>query len=144
MKLRISIDDITIEQIDFCDRYIKKVITNAKRYSYREKVKIRKYNIIICDLESQLKHLQFEEEGFIEIFTTNIMVNKTIIPLYDLDLAEVILKLSKIQRETVLRNIVLEDKLTDIARERGVSVTMISKHKKKALQIIKQELLYKK
>lgn len=39
--------------------------------------------------EGQLKHLQFEEEEFMEIFTTNIMVHKTIIPLYDLDLAEV-------------------------------------------------------
>lgn len=144
MKLRLSVDDITNEQIDFCDRYIKKVITNAKRYSYREKVKIRKYNIIICDLETQLKYLQFNEDGFTEIFTTNVMVNKTIIPLIDSDLAEIILKLSNIQRETVLRNIVLNDKLTDIARDKGVSVTMISKHKKKALQIIKQELLNKK
>jgi DNA-directed RNA polymerase specialized sigma24 family protein len=141
MALRLSIDDITNEHIDFCDNYIKKVITNAKRYSYRQKNK--KFRIIVLDLETQSKYLQFEEKGYADIFTTYIPVSKTIIPVYDFDLAKAIFELSRIQRETILRNIVLGDKLTDIAKENGISASMISKHKKRALKIIKQRMLSK-
>ncbi len=142
MALRLSIDDITNEHIDFCDSYIKKVITNAKRYSYRQKNK--KFRIIVLDLETQSKYLQFEEKGYANIFTTYIPVSKTIIPVNNSDLAKAIFELSRIQRETILRNIVLGDKLTDIAKENGVSASMVSKHKKRALEIIKQRMLSKK
>lgn len=143
MALRLSIDDITNEHIDFCDSYIKKVITNAKRYSYRQKNKNKKFRIIVLDLETQSKYLQFEEKGYADIFTTYIPVSKTIIPVHNFDLAKAIFELSQIQRETILRNIVLGDKLTDIAKENGVSASMVSKHKKRALKIIKQRMLSK-
>lgn len=54
------------------------------------------------------------------------------------------MELTDIQRETVLRSIILGDKLKDIAKDIGVSVPMISKHRKRALEIIKQRMSIKK
>lgn len=144
MKVKFSINDISYEHIDFCDSYIKKVITNAKRYTYREKAKVKKYNIILLNLETQSECFKFEEKGFENVFTTYITINKTIIPIHNLDLAEALMELTDIQRETVLRSIVLGDKLKDIAKDVGVSVPMISKHRKRALEIIKQRMSIKK
>ena len=144
MKLKLSIENLTFEHIDFCDCYIKKVISNAKRYFYRPKIKIKKHNIILLNLDTQLETLQYEDREFENIFTTHIWINKTDIPVHNSDLAEALLELSEIQRESVLRSVVLGDKLIDIARDNKVSVPMISKHKNNALKFIKQRMLNEK
>ena len=41
---------------------------------------------------------------------------------------------------SLLRNLVLGDSLTDIAKDSGVSIAMISKHKQNALKIIKERM----
>lgn len=141
MKLiKFFIEDITFEKIDFCDNYIKKVITNAKRRFYRSKAYVEGRRMIIVEYDSVLERLPFEEKGFDEIFTTYITVNDILIPVHNPDLAEILLELPEVQRMIVLRTIVLGEKLTDIAKELGVSVPMITKHRKKALETIKERM----
>lgn len=143
-SIRLFIEDITNEHIEFCDMYIKKVITNAKRKFYRPKTKIEKYQIVFVGLDTCEDEISYEDSAFEEIFTTYITVNDIPIPVYNPDLAKALLELTEIQRMVVLRNIVLGDRLSDIADEIGVSVQMISKHKIKALEIIKERMTNKR
>lgn len=138
--IKFFIEDITFEMIDFCDRYIKKVITNAKHRFYRSKSYIGGHGLIIVDFDSAINQIPFEEKGFDEIFTTYITINDIPIPVHNPDLAEILLELPEVQRMIVLRTIVLGEKLTDIAKELGVSVPMVTKHRKKALATIKERM----
>lgn len=141
MKLiKFFIEDVTFEMIDFCDRYIKKVITNAKRRFHRTKSHIEGHGVIIVEYDSVIDQLPFEEKGFDEIFTTYITVNDIPIPVHNPDLAEILLELPEVQRMVVLRTMILEETLTDIANELGVSVAMVSKHRKNALKTIKERM----
>ena len=138
--IRLFIEDLSYEHIDFCDNYIKKVIINAKRYFYRPKSKVQKYDIVFVGLGTCENELTYEEKGFEDIFATYITVKGTTIPVYDPDLADALFTLTEMQRTVVLRNIVLGDSLTDIAKDSGVSIAMISKHKQNALKIIKERM----
>ena len=141
MKLiKFFIEDVTFEMIDFCDRYIKKVITNSKRRFHRTKSHIEGHGVIIVEYDSVIDQLPFEEKGFDEIFTTYITVNDIPIPVHNPDLAEILLELPEVQRMVVLRTMILEETLTDIANELGVSVAMVSKHRKNALKTIKERM----
>lgn len=80
------------------------------------------------------------DDDFEKVCTTYITVKDIPIPVHDPDLAEALLDLTEVQRMVVLRSIVLGDKLADIAKEIGVSVQMISKHKIKALRVIKERM----
>lgn len=43
MKItKLLLEDLSFDQIDYCDSYIKKVITNAKKSYYRQKSKAKK------------------------------------------------------------------------------------------------------
>lgn len=137
---RLFIEDITYESIVFCDMYIKKVITNAKRKFYRAKKNIEKYGIVIVQYDDNENELQYYDENLHNIFSTYITVNEIPIPVHNAKLAEALLNLSDVQRDILLRNIVLGDSLTSIALEYGVSTQMISKYKNKALKNIKERM----
>lgn len=137
--MKLYIEDITSEHIEFCDKYIKKVITNAKCRFYRPKMRIDKYDILFVGFDECEEDLIYDED-FEKVCTTHITINDIPIPVHDPDLAEALLDLTEVQRMVVLRSIVLGDKLADIAKEIGVSVQMISKHKIKALRAIKERM----
>ena len=99
--IRLFIEDISYEHIDFCDSYIKKVIINAKRYFYRPKSKVQKYDIVFVGLGTCENELTYEEKGFEDIFATYIAVKGTAIPVYDPDLADALFTLTEMQRTLV-------------------------------------------
>lgn len=73
-------------------------------------------------------------------FAAYINVNNVIITVHNPDLAEALSGLNEIQRMVVLRCVVLGEKAIDIAKELDVSAPMITKHKQKALEIIKKRM----
>ncbi len=120
MKIKYFIEDLTNEHIDYCDNYIKKVISNAKITFYREKSKIKKYDIVFLSLENCENEILCHDDNT-NIFTTYITVNDTPIPVHNSDLAEVLLELTETKRIIVLRNIVLDHTLKDIAKDLNIS-----------------------
>lgn len=140
MRIKFFINDLTSDHIDFCDNYIKKVVTNSKITFYRMKADLKKYDVFIVSLEGCSDEIPCNDNDYEELFTTYITVNDIPIPVHNPDLAEILLELPEVQRMVVLRTVVLGEKLTDIAKELGVSVPMITKHRKKALATIKERM----
>ena len=62
------------------------------------------------------------------------------IPVHNHELAKVLIDLTDKQRTVVLRNIVLGETLTEIAKDLGFSVSMARKLRNKALKNIKERM----
>ncbi len=135
---KLFIEDLTYEQLEFCDKYIKQTISNARAEYYREKYKDGRQEYIILDYDTF-------EEVITDFVSNNIPVYINAcgvsIPVYNHDLAEAILELRDKEREIILRNIVLGDTLKDIANDLGVTFQMVSKYKIKAIKNLRKRML---
>ena len=140
MRIKFFINDLTSDHIDFCDNYIKKVITNSKITFYRMKAERKKFDVFVFSLEECSDEIPCNDDGFEELFTTYITVNDIPIPVHNVDLAEILLELPEVQREVVLRNMILFQTQKEIAADMGISFQMVSKYKKKALKTIKERM----
>lgn len=141
MKItKLLLEDLSFDQIDYCDSYIKKVITNAKKSYYRQKSKAKKYEIVFVDFKTYENEIPHGDDLYEKGFAAYINVNNVIITVHNPDLAEALSGLNEIQRMVVLRCVVLGEKAIDIAKELDVSAPMITKHKQKALEIIKKRM----
>lgn len=129
-----------MEQIEFCDKYIKRTLINARHSFYRPAKRFNELKIIVCELDSVEKELLCEEEGYERILVTYITVDEVKIPVHNPNLAEVLLAMPHTLRTVIMRKEMLNHKLKDIARDLGVSATMAGKYRKKALKYIKENM----
>ena len=133
-------DDITYEEIDYFDRYIKCVIINAKRDYYKKRNKAKKHGITMLDFDSLSKEPSDTDNVYLQAVAAYFKVDNIKIPVIDPDFADILTSLSERQRYTVLRYYVLEDSLTYIAKDMNVSLTMAFKYRNKAIEIIKKRM----
>lgn len=138
--IKLFIEDITLEHIEFCDRYIKRTLINARRYFYRPAMRLSQLNIIVFGLDSVEEELACEENGYEEVYTTYIDMDNVRIPVKDPDFAQVLLEMPENLRTVILRYEILEHSLKDIAKDLGVSATMAGKYRSKALEFIKERM----
>ena len=64
MKTDFSLEDISEELLDYVDKYLKTVISNAKRRYYRKTKRPRKYGIVFVELDKYAEDLHYDEPGF--------------------------------------------------------------------------------
>ena len=138
--LKLFIEDITFEHIEFCDKYIKKVITNMRRSYYRSANRRCKGDILYIDFDSVSEEVGSEDAAYETVAATCFMVGNVSVPVSDFDMAKALKELPEKQRLVLLRNVVLEESLTDIAKDMNVSVTMVAKYRNKALDYIRKRL----
>lgn len=137
---RFFIEDIILEHIEFCDKYIKRTLINARNAFYRPVKRFKELKIIVCELDSVEEELLCEEEGYERVYVTYIMVDGINVPVHNQNLAEVLLALPDTLRKVILRHEILNHKLKDIAKDLGVSATMAGKYRNKALEFIKENM----
>ncbi len=135
----IDFKEITFDKIDFFDRYVKKVISNAK-YHYTKKSSSEKYNIYFLNMDDLTSLSTDIDEVYQTVITTYITINEVRIPILNPDVAEALFKLNNKQRTVILRNVVLGDSLTTISKDMNISIPMVFKHKEKALEILKKDV----
>ena len=138
--IRLFIEDITLEHIEFCDKYIKRTLINARHYFYRPAMRLSKLNIVIFGLDAVEEELSCEEDGYENIYVTYIEANGVKVPVHNPDFADVLLEMPENLRTVILRKEILNHKLKDIARDLGVSATMAGKYRDKALEFIKERM----
>ena len=129
-----------MEQIEFCDKYLKRTLINARHSFYRPAKRINELKIIVCELDSVEKELLCEEEGYERVYVTYVMVDGINVPVYNQNLADVLLHMPCTLRTVIVRHEILNHKLKDIASDLRVSATMAGKYRKKALKFIKENM----
>ena len=129
-----------MEQIEFCDKYLKRTLINARHSFYRPAKRFNELRILVCELESVEKELLCEEQGYERVYVTYVMVDGINVPVYNQNLADVLLHMPCTLRTVIVRHEILNHKLKDIASDLGVSATMAGKYRKKALKFIKENM----
>lgn len=82
-KRTYTLTDINEDLIHYVDRYLKKVIINAKRRYYRCRNKKEKYGIIFVDLDSFEEELGYEDNNYDAVICRYIEVKGRQIPVYE-------------------------------------------------------------
>lgn len=140
MKTDFSLEDISVELLDYVDRYLKTVISNTKRRYYRKAKRSREYGIVFVELDKYAEDLRYDDPGFEQVLCQLIDVQGVKIPVLNPDLADALRNLTETQRLVLLKNVVLKIPLKQIALELGISIGMVEKHKKNAIRAIKRRL----
>ena len=135
MKTDFSLEDISEELLDYVDKYLKTVISNAKRRYYRKTKRPRKYGIVFVELDKYAEDLHYDEPGFEQALCQLIDVQGVKIPILNPELADTLRSLTETQRLVLLKNVVLK-----IPLELGISIGMVEKHKNNAIRIIKRRM----
>ncbi len=134
------IEDINLEQIEFCDKYLKRTLINAHHSFYRPTKRFNELKITVCDLDSVEEELLCEEEGYERVYVTYITVDGVNVPIHNPNLADVLFNMPCTLRTVILRHEILNHKLMEIAKDLGVSATMAGKYRKKALKFMKENM----
>ena len=140
MKTDFSLEDISEELLDYVDKYLKTVISNAKRRYYRKTKRPRKYGIVFVELDKYAEDLHYDEPGFEQALCQLIDVQGVKIPILNPELADTLRSLTETQRLVLLKNVVLKIPMKQIALELGISIGMGEKHKNNAIRIIKRRM----
>ena len=140
MKTDFSLEDISVELLDYVDRYLKTVISNTKRRYYRKIKRAREYGIVFVELDKYADDLRYDDPGLEQVLCQMIDVQEINIPVLNPELAEALRSLTETQRLVLLKNVVLNIPMKQIALELGVSIGMVEKHKKNAMRAIKRRM----
>ena len=140
MKNNFSLEDITSELLDYVDKYLKTVISNTKRRYYRNKKRPRKYGIVFVELDKYAEDLHYDDPGLEKALCQLIDVQGIKIPVLNPELADALRSLTEKQRLVLLKNVVLKIPMKQIALELGISISMVKKHKDKAIRVIKRRM----
>lgn len=138
--IKLFIEDITLEHIEFCDKYIKRTLINTRHSFYRPAMRFKNLNIILLGWETVEEELACEEQGFEDVYETYIEVSGRRVPVKNSDFADVLLEMPENLRTVVLRHYILGHTLKDIAGDLGVSAVMAGKYRDKALAFIKERM----
>ena len=135
-----TLTDINEDLIHYVDRYLKKVIINAKRRYYRCRNKKEKYGIIFVDLDSFEEELGYEDNNYDAVICQYIEVKGRQIPVYEPKLAEALLSLTEIQRQILIESVCWNIKLKEISVDLKISERMVRKHKRNAIESIRRRM----
>ena len=140
MKNNFSLEDITSELLDYVDKYLKTVISNTKRRYYRNKKRPRKYGIVFVELDKYAEDLHYDDPELEKVLCQWIDMQGIKIPVLNPELADALRSLTEKQRLVLLKNVVLKIPMKQIALELGISISMVKKHKDKAIRVIKRRM----
>lgn len=138
-------DYFTVSDIDediqhTADKYMKKVLINAKRRFYKTLRKNDPAGHPHYELEKSSSILAYEEPGFLLADSEIFDLGEESIILERSELTEALLSLPKQQMEIILQLVFLEKTQDQLAAEFGISDRMIRKHRDRAFEKLRRWL----
>ncbi len=140
MKTNYTIEDISDGLLHYVDKYLKTVINNTKRRYYRNKARSSKHGISFVELGKYVEDLYYDDPGFEQVHCQLIDVQGIKIPVLNPELADALRSLTEKQRFVLMKNVVLNVPMKQIALELGISISMVVKHKYNAIQAVKRRM----
>jgi DNA-directed RNA polymerase specialized sigma24 family protein len=136
------VSDICIEVIETADRYMKAVLINTKKRYFRVLRKHERNGITVFELEKYESNLAHEENGFTKVDSEYFVVGNELFALEKSELTEALLLLTPIQRDVLLKSVLLEKSQEELAAEYAITKRMIRKHKHLALEKLRRRLAH--
>jgi hypothetical protein len=138
-KCKFTLKDIEPQLIEDVDKYIKTTIANSVKRYYKKQNRHRKYQIVFYSYEECIEEIGYEE-NFTDICARYIDIDGHRIPVYNQSLFKALFELSSIQRNVLLRNVVLKTPMAQIAKDFGISQRMIQRHKHNAIDKVRRSM----
>lgn len=121
-KCKFTLKDIEPQLIEDADKYIKTIIANAIKRYYKKQNRLKKYQIVLYSYEEYPDKIGCED-NFDDICARYIDIDGHRIPVYNHNLFDALFELSNVQRNILLRNIVLKIPMAQLAKKKWASVT---------------------
>ena len=135
-----SLSDIHEDVLHTSDKYMKKVLINAKRRFFREFQKSDPMGHPHYELERCQAVLSYEEIGFLLADSEAFDIGGERIRLERSELTDALLTLSKQQLDIILQLVFLETPQEQLAAEFGISDRMVRKHRDNAFAKLRRYL----
>lgn len=135
-----SLSDIHEDVLHTSDKYMKKVLINAKRKFYRDLPKGDPTGRPHYELERCQAVLSYEEDGFLLADSETFDVGGQRIRLERSDLTDALLTLPMQQLDIILQLVFLKKPQEQLAAEFGISDRMIRKHRDSAFTKLRRYL----
>ncbi len=136
------LSDISSDITDTADKYIKRVLINAKKRYFRILRKKNWNGVTVFELEKYESNMAYEESGFARIDSECFLVGGETIAMQRSDLTDALLTLTPIQLDVLLKSVLLDRSQEEIAQEYGITTRMVRKHKHVALEKLKRRLTH--
>ncbi len=111
------LSDISSDITDTADKYIKKVLINAKKRYFRILRKKNMDGVTIFELEKYASNMAYEESGFARIDSEYFLVGGETVTMERSDLTDALLALTPIQLDVLLKSVLLDRSQEEIAQE---------------------------
>ena len=132
-------EDIDNDMLEYADCFFRTVIMNVKRNYLRRLNRSKKHGITFTDID-QMKYDYADTADFTLDFYYSFTVEGVEIPIYNIELAEAIKQLPELQRNVLLKHIVLGVPLCTIADELDISYPTVRRYERRALNFIKERM----
>ena len=139
-KSAFTLHDINEELKLTADVYLRTVLINKKRHYIRRITKLSRNGITFLELEKYESNLTYNDNYFTKIGTTYFYSRGKYIPIKTPELAEALSKLSELHLQIILQTFILNVRIEDIAKEYGISRSMIYVHRQKAINELRRRL----
>ena len=133
-------ENVSDEIIEYIDKYLKTIISNTQRRFCKDQQKAQKYDIIFVELEKFQENLYFIDSDLEEVNCGHIEFANNNISIQQIELEEAISQLTAKQKNVLIKNVLFEIPLYQIAKEMGISTRMAEKHKSLALKYLRRRL----
>ena len=135
-KSAFTMRDINDDLKSSADLYLRTVIINKKRHYIRRITKLSRNGITFLELEKYESNLTYNDNYFTKIGTTYFYSRGKYVPIKTPELAEALSKLSELHLQILLQTFILNVRIEDIAKEYGISRSMIYVHRQKSINSI--------
>lgn len=137
-----TLSDIHIEVIDTADKYMKGVLINTKRRYFRILRRLERDGITILELEKYESNLAYEEKGYHRVDSECFVVGNDTIVMERSELTDALLSLTHIQRDIFMKSVFTNYTQKELAKEYGITVRMVQKHKSAAIAKLRRRLTH--
>lgn len=141
MKKKVfTLHDINEEMILSADSYLRTVIINKKRHYIRKITKMSRNGITFLELEKYESNLIYNDSYFNSVGTTYFYARGKHIPIRIPELAEALSELTELHLQILLQTVILNVRLEDLAKELGISRSMMYIHRQNAIKELRRKL----
>ena len=133
-----------IVQIDKCmlnyaNAYIKQVVNNSQKNYFRSKLRHTKFNFSFEEYNDNINYFENENQE-IDVTLQFVEFDMFRISIESDKLYEAINKLSDKQLEVIIKNIILDIPMQDVAAQMKISLGKAYKQKRNAINILRRRL----
>lgn len=139
MKSIYKIEQIDERMLKYANAYIKQVVNNSQKNYFRSTLKHAKFNISFEEYNDNFNYFANEIQE-ISVPLKLLKIGMVSVSIESNKLYDVLIQLTDKQQEVLIKNIVLDISMQDVAKQMKISLGKAYKHRRNAINILRRRL----